>query len=56
MSRLSFGAAKDVLQNSKPTVPELEALCEVLELGCLAPKLIGVGGVSAPEPYQTDPN
>jgi len=51
MSRSIFegiGAAKEVLQNFKPictTAPELGELHGVLELGCLAKKLVGVGGV-----------
>jgi hypothetical protein len=43
-----FGVGGEVLQNSKPictTAPELEVLHGVLELGCLARKLVGVGGV-----------
>ena len=42
------GAAKEVLQNSRPictAAPEFGLLHGVLELGCLAAKLVGVGGV-----------
>ena len=42
------GAAKEVLQNSRPictAAPEFGLLHGVLELGYLATKLVGVGGV-----------
>ena len=40
------GAAKEVLQNSRPictAAPEFGLLHGVLELGCLAATLVGVG-------------
>jgi hypothetical protein len=43
-----WSCAEEVLQNSKPictTAPEFGLLHGVLELGCLAAKLVGVGGV-----------
>ena len=41
-----WSCAEEVLQNSKPictTAPEFGLLYGVLELGCLAAKLVGVG-------------